>query len=460
MTNELDVGLDLDGQTVQVGTAYVLTRRKVTTTGFTYDVDYLRNPFAYAIDPGLPLDSGQGFVEGLPGSFVDCSPDTWGKRLIEKRIRASEGPGAPRFVTEVDYLLGVSDLTRQGALRFRVRGNDEYADPSPDVPKMVNLPEVLSASDRVARGDTVDPADLSAIKVLLDAGTGTLGGARPKASVVGDDGVLYIAKFPHPHDEWDVMAWEATALDLAEGAGIEVPRRTMTRIEGQAVLLLGRFDRSGKDRISYMSAMTLVQGRDGGGSGARDYVELAAELADVSAATDDDLRDLWRRVAFSVAIHNTDDHFRNHGFVHEGSGWRLSPAFDVNPNPDAAEDRTTGIAGAVAREEETDGLMANAPEFGLTERDALGILSEVLDATRAWREVATRNGCPASEIRRFEDAFEGLRDQMASRHLRAAPGGSTRGQLSRRRRGRSSPASSSTSFTTLDRDKAHGVMLE
>jgi HipA-like C-terminal domain/Sigma-70, region 4 len=201
------------------------------------------------------------------------------------------------------------------------------------VPKIVNLPEVLNASDRVARGDTIDLADLSAIRILLDAGTGTLGGARPKASVVGDDGVLQIAKFPHPDDDWEVMAWEKTALDLAERAGIEVPRRTIAHINGRAVLLLDRFDRSGGQRVGYMSAMTLVQGRDGGGSGARDYLELAAELADVSAATDADLSALWRRIAFSVAIHNTDDHFRNHGFLRQGSGWRLSPVFDVNPNP-------------------------------------------------------------------------------------------------------------------------------
>lgn len=119
------------------------------------------------------------------------------------------------------------------------------------------------------------------------------------------------------------MAWEKTALDLAERVGIDVPRRTITRINGRAVLLLDRFDRRGEERIGYLGAMTLVQGRDGGGSGTHDYVELAAELADVSAATDDDLSALWRRVAFSVAIHNTDDHFRNHGFPREGSGWRL-----------------------------------------------------------------------------------------------------------------------------------------
>jgi serine/threonine-protein kinase HipA len=420
VSDELEVALDLGGETVHVGTAYVRTRRKVTTTDFTYSSDYLANRAAYAIDPALPLDTGRGFVEGLPGAFSDCAPDRWGRRLIEKRIRAEEGSRTPRFVDELDYLLGVSDLTRQGALRFRLRGEADYAEPSTDVPKVVHLPELLHASDRVARDD-VDPADLSAIKILLGAGTGTLGGARPKASIVGDDGLLYIAKFPHPQDDWDVMAWEKTALDLAERAGIDVPSRQITRVDERTVLLLERFDRRDAARIGYISAMTLVRGRDGGGSGVHDYVELAAELADVSAATDDDLAALWRRVAFSVAVHNTDDHFRNHGLLRSAGGWRLSPVFDVNPNPDVAEERITGIGGATTRGEELEGLMANAADFGLSEREARSILAEVSDATRAWREVASANGAPAADIRRFEDAFEGLRDQMAERSAASGP---------------------------------------
>jgi len=410
VSDELAVALDLDGQTVEVGVAHIHRRRRTTTTEFTYSPDYLANPAAYAIDPALPMDTGRGVVEGLPGVFSDCAPDRWGQGLIEKRIRAEAGPGTPRSISELDHLLGVSDVTRQGALRFRLRGETEFADPSTDVPKLVRLPELLRASDRLARDDRSDPADLSVIKILLGAGTGTLGGARPKASVVGDDGTLHIAKFPHPHDTWDVMAWEKTALDLAERAGIDTPRRELTRVGDRSVLLLQRFDRHAGQRVGYMSAMTLVQGRDGKGDGTRDYVDLAAELADVSAAADDDLGALWRRVAFSVAIHNTDDHFRNHGLLRSNGGWRLSPVFDVNPNPDTAEERATGIGGATSRGEELDGLMLCAPSFGLADSSARAVLVEVFAATQSWREVAAANGIRGSECTRFEDTFDRLRE--------------------------------------------------
>lgn len=431
MSDELAVALDLDGQTVEVGVAQIHRRRRTTTTDFTYSPDYLANPAAYAIDPALPMDTGRGVVEGLPGVFSDCAPDRWGQRLIEKRIRAEAGPGTPRSISELDHLLGVSDMTRQGALRFRLRGETEFADPSTDVPKLVRLPELLRASDRLARDDRSDPADLSVIKILLGAGTGTLGGARPKASVVGDDGTLHIAKFPHPHDTWDVMAWEKTALDLAELAGIDTPPRELTRVGDRAVLLLQRFDRHAGRRVGYISAMTLVGGRDGKSDGTRDYLDLAAEIADVSVATDDDLAALWRRVAFSVAIHNTDDHFRNHGLLRSHGGWRLSPVFDVNPNPDTAEERATAIAGATTRRDELDGLVVSAPSFGLADTAARTVLAEIYAATSGWRDVAAANGVRRSECTRFEDAFDGLRED--AHHVTRSPAINKTSTTARRR---------------------------
>ena len=204
-----------------------------------------------------------------------------------------------------------------------------FIDPDTVVPKLLELPRLLAAADAVER----DPDDQTAVKDLLDAGSGSLGGARPKASVREGERLM-IAKFPHRDDTWDVMAWEATALDLAEEAGISVPGRRMTRINGRAVLILDRFDRTPDGRrVPYISAMTLLGRSDGDVS---DYTDVCDAISDEGAATALDLEALWRRVAFSVAIHNTDDHLRNHGFPvrRAGGPWR-QPSTSI-PTPTSA----------------------------------------------------------------------------------------------------------------------------
>ena len=404
MSDTVFVAADLDGQTVEVGTAYFTRRNNVVSTSFRYDERYLSRAGAYTIDPVMPLSKGNHAPAGMPGAFADCSPDRWGKNLISKMVRIKaprDGRTAPS-VSDIDYLLGVSDLTRQGALRFRTERDGQFLDPGLTVPKIIELPKLLRAADAVAR----DADDMAAIKDLLDAGSGSLGGARPKASVRDGDRLL-IAKFPHHNDDWDVTAWEKTALDLAERAGIETPPREITPVVGKAVLILQRFDRDRGRRLGYMSAMTMVAGRDGTPG---DYLEVAETLTEFGSRTGDDLRQLWRRIAFSIAIHNTDDHLRNHGFLRDGSsGWRLSPVFDVNPNPDVSTQRVTGIGGAHKRDDELEGLMTYTDAFRVTAADAKQILREVLDATSDWQRVATNNGVAASELSRFTDTFEGLR---------------------------------------------------
>lgn len=333
-----------------------------------------------------------------------------GRNLIRKRLRAldAEAGRTPRDVTEIDYLLGVTDLTRQGALRFTDadRGpTGPFLSDDSDVPKLLELPRLLHAAEQVE----LDRDDLGAVKELLDAGTGSLGGARPKASV--RDGIrILIAKFASPRDEWDVIAWEKTALDLAERAGLRVPARRLQRINGRAVLLLHRFDRrEDGTRIPYISAMTLLTARDGD-STEFDYVDLAEALTEHGDVTvKQDLAELWRRVAFSVAIHNTDDHLRNHGFLRGTAGWALSPLFDVNPNPDTAQERVIAIGTAHARGEELDGLMASAATFGLSQELAKRTLDDMFAATADWRQIATGNGIPERELERMSDAFDGLR---------------------------------------------------
>ncbi|WP_433167357.1 type II toxin-antitoxin system HipA family toxin [Kribbella sp. CA-247076] len=385
-----------------------MTQRRGSSTSFQYAPSYLGRKGAYAVDPAVELFAGPQRIEGLPGAFADCSPDRWGRNLITKRHQAlalREGL-SPRSLGDVDYLIGVSDLTRQGALRFRLDADGPFLDPDLQVPKLVELPRLLHAADQVAEGRD----DLAAIKVLLDAGSGSLGGARPKASV-RDEGRLLIAKFPHRGDDWDVMAWEKTALDLAERAGIEVPGSELLQIDGRHVLVLERFDRDDVRRRGYISAMTLIEGRDGD---VRDYVELAETLTEHGARVRTDLHELWRRIAFSVAIHNTDDHLRNHGFLRDAGGWRLSPVFDINPNPNISEERVTGIGGARSRTDELTGLMMYSETFDLSSREAQQILREVDDATADWRRVAASHGIGEAERRRFEPAFEGLREQIGS----------------------------------------------
>ena len=407
MTETVYVATELEGRTVEVGSAYFTRRNNVLTTSFRYDEQYLAHPGAYTLDPAMPLLKGNHTVSGLPGAFADCSPDRWGKNLIAKlvRLKALRDSRTAPLVSDVDYLLGVSDLTRQGALRFRLERDGDFMDPDLTIPKLVELPRLLTAADAV----DADGEDLAAIKDLLDAGSGSLGGARPKASVRDGDRLL-IAKFPHHNDEWDVMGWEKTALDLAQRAGIETPVRRLVPVGGRNVLVLDRFDRKGEHRIGYISAMTLVGGRDGVPG---DYLEVAETLTEFGSRTTQDLRQLWRRILFSVAIHNTDDHLRNHGFLRAGpSGWTLSPVFDVNPNPDTGVQRVTGIGGATRRSDELEGLMAYAGTFRVGVGDVKVIVREVLEAISGWRQVATSNGISPGELPRFAGAFEGMRGAL------------------------------------------------
>lgn len=312
---------------------------------------------------------------------------------------------------ERDFLLGVSDFTRQGALRFQTSSKGEFLHAGTGVPQLDELPEVMRAAHAVA-SETSD--EFAGIKALLDAGTASLGGARPKASVRdGED--LAIAKFPHHSDEWNVMAWEKIALDLAAEAGIEVPSTSLLDVDGRGVLLLDRFDRKGSTRIGYLSAMTALSASDGD---ERDYLDLAEEVAVLSQNPTRDLRELWRRIAFSVAINNTDDHLRNHGFLRRDTGWQLSPAFEVNPNPVSGAQRSTSIGGAGSVRGEVGVLIEYAPIFDLTATEAAAAFAEVLDAVAAWRGVAERHGLVAPETGRFAGVLDGT-SQIIREELRA-----------------------------------------
>ncbi len=389
-----------------VGRAYLTTGRQTATT-FLYDEAYIRDG-GVNIDPALQLVTGTQYVPRLLPALADTAPDRWGRNLLDKAERAralSEGRRA-RSLEDVDYLLGVSDDTRQGALRFSTDGGKTFLGIDGNVPKLVALPRLLRSSDQLA----CDDDSLEALKDLLDTGTTGLGGARPKASVLLDDGALAIAKFPHPSDRWDVMAWEALTLDLLATAGIRVPDHQLVRLGERSVLLLRRFDRAEDgERVGYISALTAVGADDGEH---RDYIDITDAIKDLSNRTRADLAELFRRVVASVALGNTDDHLRNHGFLSRDGFWSLSPAFDVNPTPDVSKRRATSIAGADSIDNEVDGLLAFAEDCDLTAAQAREHIDAVAGALADWDARAARAGIPAAQVNLMGESIRPRLEQV------------------------------------------------
>ena len=407
----VDVYLDLKGQTVPAGTMFSHVRRGRESTTFRYASEYIASLDTYNFEPAMPLGAGEyAFPQGLPHSFRDASPDRWGRALIEKGLRqqwAKDGQSS-RTVTEVDYLLNTSDFTRQGALRFKRPGSDVFESDGKQIPKLIALPKLLAATRKFCADDTKDLDSLAAIKLLLDAGTASLGGARPKSSVIGETPdcieVLHIAKFPHPADQWNIMRWEKIALDLAECAGMHVPENRLVQVDRASVLLLRRFDRDdGGRRIGFMSAMTLLEKVDGESG---DYLDLADALSEVSISASSDLAELWRRILFSLAINNTDDHLRNHALLRLGNAWALSPIFDVNPNPDLGSSRVTAINGEATFERAWKAALEVRELFGVSADEATKIMTRLLDTLLQWRTIAQSSGATESELRLFAPIFE------------------------------------------------------
>jgi serine/threonine-protein kinase HipA len=308
----------------------------------------------------------------------------------------------PRTLREIDYLLHVDDESRQGALRFAEREGGPFLreeDPK-RIPPIMGLPKLLSATERVIEGKDTDE-DL----LLLIAPGSSLGGARPKASVREKDGHLAIAKFPRKDDEITMVVWERVAFSLAENAGIVVPSVRLEEVANKPVLLLRRFDREGTRRIPFLSAMSMLGARD---QQPRSYLEIVDALRQHGASPKEDIEALWRRMVFNVLISNTDDHLRNHGFLYEGqTGWRLSPAYDLNPMPIDLKPR---ILSTMITEDDPaasfDLAMEVAGYFELDSARAKTIASKVAQSVATWRKEAARYGLNKTEIDRMASAFE------------------------------------------------------
>lgn len=399
----------------RIGSCRFNLRKGQLASSFSYDDAYLARADAYAIDPSLPLCKGTAFCTGLPGALRDSVPDRWGRHL-QNRYWSNEAAGQgqhPKTLDEVDYLIGVHDEAREGNLRLAIPGTSGYQSPCKVTPPLLELKRLVNVSNAVSLGS----AGTEEIEELLDAGSGSLGGARPKASVT-DEGKLLLAKFSHPEDEWDVMAWEKTALDIAGAAGIEVPKARLMHLGTDSALVLERFDRAGSRmdglRLPYLSAMSLIGARDGSQN---DYADVADALADWCEKPVPELESLFRHIALSIALHNTDDHLRNLGFLRRDSRWVLAPVFDVNINPDLTRRRATSVFGGAGKDE-VHGLKELAEVCGLSDAAASHTAASVLRAVHDWKIFARRNGCREAELRLMgpviEDRTKALRAAFLS----------------------------------------------
>ncbi len=403
---DFEVYLSLDGRDHRVGLARGNVVRGRETVVFEYGEEWLEDTDRFSLAPDLPLTRG-GFPppigHSIHGALGDSAPDTWGRRLMQRaeRRQAEREGRTVRTLMESDYLLGVADETRLGALRFRPVGEEDFlARPRTGVPALVELGRLLQSTDRILRNEETDE-DLQ----MVFAPGSSLGGARPKASVIDQRGRLSIAKFPKESDEYSIETWEEIALRLAERAGIATASHELLQVGGRAVLLSRRFDREDDRRIPFLSAMAMMGARDGEGGS---YPEMVDVLSGFGSRAKEDAHELFRRVVFNVFVSNVDDHLRNHGFLrHDPSGWSLSPAYDLNPTPTDLKARV--LTTNIDLEEGTcslDLLESSAGYFALSLSEARSVLKQVAEATSTWRSVAREVGASGAEIERMASAFE------------------------------------------------------
>jgi serine/threonine-protein kinase HipA len=404
--DSLEVWLDCDlGPACQVG---ILAHDRGQIR-FRYNRDWLRDPRAFALDPDLSLDDAPFFPKpelGNFGIFMDSSPDRWGQTLMKRReaLLAKDERRTPRTLYAWDFLIGVQDFTRQGALRFRLEGTEEFlGNEKMAAPPVTTLRELEAVAFQLSSRRIDDLDALRKWLAVLVAPGASLGGARPKANFTNNDGSLWIGKFPARDDERDVGAWEYVVHALAIKAAVDVPQANLLRLNNEFhTFCTQRFDRIGGTRRFYASAMTLLRKEHSEGTS---YLELAQFIRSQGDAehVEADLAQLFRRVAFNVAVGNRDDHLRNHGFLLAKTGWRLAPAFDVNPNIDKAEHVLNLDDGDNRPSLET--VLNTAEFYGLTHDSARKILEEIASAVDQWESTARRKRIAAADIDLTAAAF-------------------------------------------------------
>ncbi len=407
MDRAILVSADLAGAPQPVGRLWARTRKGTETATFEYDHRWLRSRDAFSLEPALTLGPGPHHTptgKALFGAIGDSAPDRWGRLLMRRaeRRRAAREQRPPRTLSEIDYLLLVTDQARQGALRFAESEGGPFlgAGTGNSIPPLIELPRLLTASKHIEDEDET----AEDLRLLLAPGS-SLGGARPKASVRDRDGTLAVAKFPQKTDQTRAVLWESVALKLAAAAGVGVPAWRVEVVADRPVLLLRRFDREGALRIPFLSAMSMLGAAD---RETHSYLEIADAIRQYGAAPVEDLKQLWRRMVFNILISNIDDHLRNHAFLYAGNdGWRLSPAYDLNPVPVDVAPRV--LATSIDTDDPTASLdlaFGVAAYFTLDPAAARKIACDAGRAVSRWRQTAARLGLRKAEIDRMASAFD------------------------------------------------------
>ena len=397
-------------QPVLMGSLYVNVIKGGESYSFAYDKDWLRKTcLTLTLDPELMPYSGRQYPAGknIFGLFADASPDRWGRVLMNKRERilAEKEGRKPSKLYDSDYLLGVYDETRMGGIRFKA--NQEGPFLSDDKETAAPPWATLRTLEEASRNFENDETGLTEkwLNQLIKPGS-SLGGARPKATVVDTKDQLWIAKFPSKNDENDTGAWEMVAHDLAALCGLNVPEAKLEKFSPLgSTFLIKRFDRMGSKRVHFASARTLLGKTDGASAAdGSSYLDIAAFIKSYGAQPKKDLGELWKRIVFNMAVTNTDDHLRNHAFILTDKGWILSPLYDVNPVPYGDE-----LSLNVDEEDNSisiDLAVQTAVRFGISESDAEAQAEEILKIVREdWEKTAAGYGLSRRQIEEMRPAF-------------------------------------------------------
>lgn len=384
------------GALQQIGT---LSRGERGSVRFSYEPGWLTHAHAFPLDPELDLTEGEFFPgDSQFGVFMDSCPDRWGQLLMKRReaVEAKDQGRRPKTLGPWEFLLGVQDCTRMGALRFSRPGEQRFlADEALSAPPLIRIAELQAVALDLTSRNQDDPDKIRQwLKVLVAPGS-SLGGARPKANLLHEDGSLWIAKFPSSDDDYDVALWEKLMQELAQSCGITLPDARLMRIgSGYHTFLVKRFDRHGGKRRFFASAMTLLGHRD---TDDASYLELAEFLA-TYGETDRiarDLEELFTRIVFNVATANRDDHLRNHGFIRSPAGWRLAPAFDMNPS--FRKEEHVLALDLYNHQPDLDVVLSTAGFYRLENSRAREIIAKVCATVGEWQARAKQLGLSRQE---------------------------------------------------------------